>query len=103
MKALMMWAVALLVLALGLVVLLPGEQVGATPTSLDGYQLTWWTVDGGGVTFAVGSDYSLGGTLGQPDPGLLAGGGYSLGGGFWRGGVPHTSAYGIYLPILQKN
>jgi len=47
------------------------------------YSLTWNTLDGGGVTFAVAGGYRLGGTIGQLDAGLLTGGSYSLGGGFW--------------------
>ena len=31
------------------------------------YDLSWWTVDGGGITFNTGSSYTLGGTAGQPD------------------------------------
>ena len=31
------------------------------------YDLSWWTVDGGGATFNTGGGYSLGGTAGQPD------------------------------------
>jgi uncharacterized repeat protein (TIGR01451 family) len=48
------------------------------------YDLTWYTVDGGGATFSTGGSYSLGATIGQPDAsGALAGGSYSLVGGFW--------------------
>ncbi|GIV14142.1 MAG: hypothetical protein KatS3mg021_2424 [Fimbriimonadales bacterium] len=32
-----------------------------------GYDLSWWTIDGGGVTFATGGTFNLGGTVGQPD------------------------------------
>ena len=39
------------------------------------------------------------GTAGQPDAGVLSGGGYSLGGGFWKGGLP-AGAYRIYLPLV---
>lgn len=53
------------------------------------YTLDWWTVDGGGATFSTGGGYSLGGTAGQPDAGVLTGGrGYTLGSGFWKGGAP---------------
>jgi hypothetical protein len=49
-----------------------------------GYDLTWWTIDGGGVTFATGGTFNLGGTAGQPDASnALTGGTYSLTGGFW--------------------
>ncbi len=50
-----------------------------------GYDLTWWTVDGGGGT-ASGGGYTLMGTAGQPDAGTVSGGGYTLYGGFWAGG-----------------
>ena len=50
------------------------------------YTMDWYTIDGGGVTFASGGDYELGGTMGQPDAGTLVGGEYTLKGGFWVGG-----------------
>ena len=49
----------------------------------EGYEVTWYTVDGGGETFSVGAGYKLGRTVGQPDTGTLSGGGYRLNGGFW--------------------
>jgi hypothetical protein len=49
-----------------------------------GYDISWWTVDGGGATFSTGGAYSLGGTIGQPDAGELSGGNYTLYGGFWN-------------------
>ncbi len=64
-----------------------------------GYDLTWSTIDGGGYTWSGGGPYSLGGTAGQGDAGILLGGGYTLSGGFWGGGaVP----YRIYLPLLLR-
>ena len=49
-----------------------------------GYDLTWWTIDGGGITFATGGAFNLGGTAGQPDASSeLAGGAFRLTGGFW--------------------
>jgi hypothetical protein len=58
--------------------------LGASAQSGGGYDLSWWTIDGGGITFAVGGTFNLGGTVGQPDASnLLTGGGYSLTGGFW--------------------
>ena len=47
------------------------------------YDLSWNSTDGGGVTFASGGPYSLGGTIGQPDAGALTGGVYAVTGGFW--------------------
>ena len=69
------------------------------------YDLSWWTVDGGGGTFSQGGSYSLGGTIGQPDAGLMSGGSYTLGGGFWGGGSLATGPGSgtIYLPIILRN
>jgi len=51
------------------------------------YAIGWLTVDGGGVTAALGGTYALGGTIGQPDAGgVMIGGGYAMRGGFWVGG-----------------
>jgi hypothetical protein len=50
------------------------------------FDLSWDTIDGGGVTFATGGIMSLGGTIGQPDAAVMGGGSYSLAGGFWQGG-----------------
>jgi len=67
------------------------------------YTLDWWTVDSGGSTFSTGNGYSLGGTAGQPDPGVLSDGSYALGGGFWGGGVPSAGPhYQIYLPLVDR-
>lgn len=46
------------------------------------YAIDWFTIDGGGGT-STGGNYSLSGTIGQPDAGLMTGGSYSLAGGFW--------------------
>jgi hypothetical protein len=64
-----------------------------------GYDLTWNTVDGGGVMFSTGGSYSLGGTIGQADAGQVSGGAYTLASGFW-GGV--AVLFGIYLPLVMK-
>lgn len=65
-----------------------------------GYDLSWWTIDGGGEMFSTGGNYSLGGTIGQPDAGLLAGTGYALAGGFWSGA---DQLYRIYLPLVMRS
>ena len=66
----------------------------------DGYDLSWWTVDGGGQTFSSDGRYSLGGTIAQPDAGILEGGGYTLVGGFW-GAAPVQ--YLLRLPLALRN
>ncbi len=63
------------------------------------YDLTWNSIDGG-ATFSTSGPYSLGGTIGQPDAGVMSGGSYTLVGGFW-GGV--TAHYNIYLPLILRN
>jgi hypothetical protein len=67
-----------------------------------GYELSWWTVDGGGHTYGAGGGYEIGGTIGQPDAGELAGGSYTLGGGFWRGGAVVGNTYRVYLPLVLR-
>lgn len=62
------------------------------------YELSWWTVDGGGGT-SSGGPYSLSGTIGQPDAGEYAGGRYTLLGGFWPGA---GRIYRHYLPLVSR-
>ena len=90
--------VALLMLAS--LVLARGQTRGSAPTG-SGYDLAWWTVDGGGTTSITGGGYTLGGTAGQPDAGALAGGGYTLAGGFWGGGA--AAIHSVYLPLVLRN
>jgi hypothetical protein len=52
-------------------------SVGAQNFSID-----WHTIDGGGGA-STGGVYSISGTIGQPDAGVMSGGSYSLAGGFW--------------------
>jgi hypothetical protein len=65
-----------------------------------GYDLSWWTVDGGAVALS-GGGYSLAGTVGQPDAGLLSDGSYTLGGGFWGGGALPVGRT-LYLPLVLR-
>ncbi len=77
-----MWLAAF-VLALLLTTGIPSLSFGQSGSAFD---LTWSTIDGGGVTAATGGPFSLGGTIGQPDAGVLAGDTFVLEGGFWYGG-----------------
>jgi len=72
-----------------------------------GFTLTWSTIDGGGGSStgsSAGAAYAISGTMGQPDAGLLEGGGYALSGGFWTSGtaVSPASDYQIYLPVIIR-
>jgi hypothetical protein len=62
------------------------------------YDLTWFTIDGGG-NVSTGSTFSVTGTIGQPDAGTLSGGSYSLIGGFW--GFAGNSATTVTVPVLD--
>lgn len=64
--------------AIALAVLL----AGAFGLKAQSYSIDWHKVAGGGGT-STGGVYSVSGTIGQPDAGLLSGGNYSLDGGFW--------------------
>jgi hypothetical protein len=73
---------------------------GASTALSTGYDLSWYTIDGGGATFSTGGGYQLGGTIGQADAGVLSGGSYTLNGGFWGGA---SIKYNIFLPLALKN
>ena len=56
----------------------PGSAQSGGP-----FDLSWFTIDGGGGT-STGGGYSLSGTMGQPEAGTTMGAGsFSLTGGFW--------------------
>ncbi len=46
------------------------------------FSIPWHTMDGGGGT-STGGDFSVSGTIGQPDAGVMSGGPFTLTGGFW--------------------
>ena len=97
------WMILVVATALLLLVLSGAEGlvVGtatAQAQSGGGYDLTWWTADGGGGA-ASGGGYALNGTIGQPDAGTLTGGGYTLAGGFWGGGANQRQ---LYLPLILR-
>jgi hypothetical protein len=54
-------------------------------TSFGQYELSWYTIDGGGDR-SSGGPYELVGTIGQPDAAWSKGGNFELLGGFWPGG-----------------
>ena len=62
------------------------------------YDLTWWTIDGGGDVIS-GNGYTLNGTIGQPEPGSApTGSNYTLTGGFWN----RFNSYKVFLPLILK-
>ena len=68
-----------------------------------GYEVNWWTVDSsGGVSQSTGGQYTLQGTIGQPDTGSSSGGEYGLEGGFWAGFREWVTQFFIYLPLVLR-
>ena len=63
-----------------------------------GYDLSWFTVDGGSGTASSGN-YTLNGTVGQADAGVMSNGGYTMTGGFWNEGAIQ---FNIYMPLIRK-
>ena len=65
-----------------------------------GFNLPWFTIDGGGNR-SQGGAFELSGIIGQPDAGQISGGLFTLEGGFGVGltvgGLP-----GVYLPIIFR-
>jgi len=62
--------------------------------SSDEYTLSWVTINAGGNSSS--DDWNLIGIIGQPDVAVLAGGDYTLEGGFLH------SHYLIYLPLILR-
>jgi hypothetical protein len=63
------------------------------------YDLSWWTVDSGGVTGSTSGNYTLSGTAGQPDAGSLSFGDYDLAGGFWQALLEKLE---VFLPLIKN-
>ena len=74
-----------------------GLLCGAVTGLTQSYEISWFTVDGGGGASSGGA-YSVSGTIGQLDAGAMNGGSYSLVGGFW-GVVAAIQTEGS--PLLQ--
>ncbi len=56
----------------------------AVVTAQGQFSIDWYKISGGGGINSTGGVYSVSGTIGQPDAGgPMAGGNYSLTGGFW--------------------
>ena len=71
-----------------------------------GYDLSWWSSEGGGVSQSSG--YTLAGSIGQPDASApMTGGGYALTGGFWTGAgtgsIDAPENLIIYLPAACRD
>lgn len=79
-----------------LVALLATTAVALAQSS--GFDLSWFTVDGGGGASQAGG-YALDGTLGQAEAGAMTGGPFRLDGGYWAGSSGPIS---VFLPIVLR-
>lgn len=71
-----------------------------------GFELPWFSVDGGGGESSGGS-YAIAGSIGQPDAGQMDGGAYTLSGGYLaitqRGAIPPPSfSDHVFLPVAIR-
>ena len=85
-------------LSIALALLLAGGG-GASAQTGDGFELSWFSIYGGGG-ISTGGAYSLRGTIGQSDAGMMTGGNFQIAGGFW-GLVAPVQAVGA--PLLTLN
>lgn len=90
-------SIRLAILIVGFLLLLIAVPVLAQT----GYDLGWYSVDGGGA-FSQSGVYSLTGSAGQPDAGLLTGGDFTLAGGFFGGGAVPASEMSMFLPMIVR-
>ena len=73
-----------LTIVLALLIALPTLARSQPAPTVATYDLSWYSIDGGGATFSTG-------------------GSYSIAGGFWGGViVPTTSHHTVYLPLALK-
>lgn len=56
--------------------------LGPIAARAQSYDISWYKIAGGGGT-SSGSNFTLSGTIGQPDAGVMSGGTYAISGGFW--------------------
>jgi hypothetical protein len=66
------------------------------------YSIDWSKVSGGGGTSTNGQ-YSVSGTIGQPDAGTMSGGSYTLTGGFWGIVAPVQTTGAPWLTVLRTS
>ncbi|MBN1868589.1 hypothetical protein JW916_15005 [Candidatus Sumerlaeota bacterium] len=68
-------------LVLSIVLVLVGMFAAAL--AAQALSVAWWNTDGSGAQGLSGGTFTLSGTAGQPDAGILSAGNFTLNGGFW--------------------
>ena len=92
----------LIVSALVMLLLFFAGTTLVTAQTSNGYNISWWTTDGGGGTSqSADGQYTLNGTIGQPEIGTASGNGFEVGGGFWGEGILHKIR-NIFLPLIMR-
>ena len=86
-------------MALLAVIVLALLITAAVRASVQAVELTWSSIDGGGVSFTSGGSYTLGYTLGQYDTASQTNGSVQLKEGFWGGILPN---YPVFVPAVRK-
>jgi len=66
------------------------------------YSIDRWTANSGGG-LSQGSNYTLQGSIGQPDAAQSQDGQFALAGGFWTGGPRQPELLHIYLPMTVRH
>ncbi|CAG1001916.1 hypothetical protein GPROT1_03969 [Gammaproteobacteria bacterium] len=87
----------------GVVLVSSGSRLSAEPAApLATYELVK-SYSGPGGSGSAGI-YSISSSIGQPAAGEVSAGSYTLGGGFWGGGVivPVANNYDLYLPLMLR-
>jgi hypothetical protein len=98
MKRLNLYLVLIAVVLIGLAALASSARAAPQAT----YELVRsYTGPGGSGNAGI---YDLSSSIGQPAAGEVSVGSYTLGNGFWGGGVtvPATSQHTVYLPLILK-
>src|SRR5204863_1848656 len=72
------------------------------------FAISWFSIDAGGTTTVSAGTYTLGGTIGQPDAGLLTSGSLQCLGGFWGAAGAAAVCYAncdgsTTAPVLTAN
>jgi hypothetical protein len=98
MKRLNLYVVTIAVVLVSLIGLASAARAAPDAT----YQLVKSSIGPGGSGSA--GIYEAASSIGQPVVGQVSAGIYTLGGGFWGGGVivPATGNYEIYLPVVLR-
>jgi hypothetical protein len=92
-KSILTYVFLLIACGLPLLSVLSASAVGI-------YSIDWWTIDDGGAISSTGGDFSLAGTIGQPEYGTSSAESYSLSGGFWGGGA--AEIYRVILMLIFR-